>query len=210
MELVSFPYGAKAVHRYSVVFLNSLRKTRSNRGHSNKLFQKDTVFLKYVRKTTTSGRITSSIFDSERQAFDCLSRFFQKDKIREPGFRLSLQIFLERQGQVVVFLCFLGRHVLDTFFLKLFQEDYHKVRKYSGSRHCTWKTKKKEEQEEGKGRRKYEVQEECKLERVMKKTWKETRMRAKRWNDVEERHPRDYSSQRACRPQPNRLLSSIS
>ena len=37
-ELVSFPYEAKAVHRYSVVFLNSLRKTRANRGHSNKLF----------------------------------------------------------------------------------------------------------------------------------------------------------------------------
>ena len=37
-ELVSFPYGAKAVHRSSAVFLNSLRKIRSNRGHSNKSF----------------------------------------------------------------------------------------------------------------------------------------------------------------------------
>ena len=56
------------------------------------------------------------------------------------------------------------------------------------------------------GRREDEDQEECKQERVMKKTWKETRMKTKRWNDVEECHPRDHSSQRACRPQPNRLL----
>ena len=36
--LVSFPYGAKAVHRSSVVFLNLFRKTKSNRGPSNKSF----------------------------------------------------------------------------------------------------------------------------------------------------------------------------
>ena len=40
----------------------------------------------------------------------------------------------------------------------------------------------------------------------MKKTWKEKRMKSKRWNDVEECPPRDYNSQHACRPQPNRLL----
>ena len=62
------------------------------------------------------------------------------------------------------------------------------------------------------GRREDEDQEECKQERVMKKTWKEKRMKTKRWNDVEECHPRGYSFQRACRPQPNRLLllSSLS
>ena len=37
-ELVSFPYGAKAVHRSSVVFLNLFRKTKLNRGPSNKSF----------------------------------------------------------------------------------------------------------------------------------------------------------------------------
>ena len=74
-ELVSFPYGAKAVHRSSVVMLNLFRKTKSNRGPSNKSFYEVNVFLKYFRKTTTLGRITSPILDSVRQAFDCLSRF---------------------------------------------------------------------------------------------------------------------------------------
>ena len=34
------------------------------------------------------------------------------------------------------------------------------------------------------GRREDEDQEECKQERVMKNTWKEKRMKTKKWNDV--------------------------
>ena len=43
-------------------------------------------------------------------------------------------------------------------------------------------------------RREDEDQEECKQERVMKKTWKEKRMKSKRWNDVEECPPRDHNN----------------
>ena len=37
LEFVSFPYGAKAAHRSSVVFLSFFRKTRSNRGPAKEL-----------------------------------------------------------------------------------------------------------------------------------------------------------------------------
>ena len=117
---------------------------------------------------------------------------------------------LERQGQVVVFRKYVRKTGLRHVLLNCFRKTTTKSEKKAEADTANGKQRRRRRRTRRRiGRREDEVQEECKQERVMKKTWKETRMKTKRWNDVEECHPRDHSSQRACRPQPNRLLLSL-
>ena len=123
---------------------------------------------------------------------------------------MSLQMFLERQGQVVVFLKYFRKTGLRHVFLNYFRKTTTKSEKKAEADTANGKQRRRRRRmRRRRGRREDEDQEECKQERVMKKTWKEKRMKTKRWNDVEECHPRYYSFQRACRPQPNRLSLSF-